>query len=99
MAREAIADAFRHSKATSIEVEVACLPGMLRVVISDNGCGIDPQAKQLQQNLRGGLMGMYERARKIGAHLDISSSHGSGTEVEVSIASDLATQAHTSPAI
>ena len=83
--REAIANAFHHSKATSIEVEVVYLPGKLDVIIHDNGCGIDPQAVRSQQNLHRGLLGMYERARNIGAHLDIWSRRGSGTAVEISI--------------
>jgi len=93
--REAIANAFNHSKAASIEVEVVYLPGELVVVIRDNGCGIGPQAVWLPQNVHRGLSGMYERARNIGAHLDIWSRRGSGTQVEISISSDLATETRT----
>jgi len=97
--REAIANAFHHSKAASIEVEVVYLPGKLDVVIRDNGCGIGPQAVRLQQNVHRGLLGMYERARNIGAHLDIWSRRGSGTQVEISISSDLATETRTCPEV
>jgi len=83
--REAIANAFHHSKATSIVVEVVYLHSTLGVIIRDNGCGIDPQAVRLQQNLHRGLLGMSERARNIGAHLDIWSRRGSGTEVDIFI--------------
>ena len=97
--REAIANSFHHSKATSIEVEVVYLPGKLGVVIRDNGCGIDPQKVPLQRNLHRGLLGMYERARNIGAQLDIWSRRGSGTQVEISISSDLATETRTCPEV
>jgi len=53
--REAIANAFHHSKATSIAVEVGYLPGKSGVIIHYNGCGIDPQAVRSQQNLHRGL--------------------------------------------
>jgi signal transduction histidine kinase len=86
--REAIANAFQHSEATSIEVEVVYLTGKLGVIISDSGCGIDPQAVRLQQNLHRGLLGMYERARNIGARLDIWSRRGLGTEVEIFISTE-----------
>ena len=86
--REAIANAFQYSKARSIEVEVVYLLGKLGVIIRDDGCGIDPQAVRLQQNLHRRLLGMYERARNIGAHFEIWSRCGSGTEVEISILSE-----------
>jgi len=41
--REALVNALRHSQATNIEGEVEYLPRRLRVVIRDNGCGIDPE--------------------------------------------------------
>jgi signal transduction histidine kinase len=97
IAREAVANAFHHSKATSIEVEVVYLPGTLGVIIHDNGCGIDPQAVRRERKLHRGLLGMHERARNIGAHLDIWSGRGSGTEVEISISSDLAIEIRTCP--
>lgn len=42
--------------------------------VSDDGCGFDP-AQVRQGGL--GLAGMQERARLIGAKLDVSSRHGS----------------------
>ena len=94
IAREALANAFRHSKASSTEAEVQYLPSKLRVIIRDNGCGVDPKAVRLQRNLHCGLLGMSERARNIGAHFEISSRRGAGTEVEISIPSDLIAEAH-----
>ncbi len=39
--REALVNALRHSEATSIEAEVEYLPRQLRVIVRDNGCGIN----------------------------------------------------------
>ena len=97
IAREALANAFHHSHATRIVAEVEYLPATLRVVISDDGRGIDPQAVRLRQNSHWGLLGMQERARNIGANLRIWSRRGLGTEVEVSISSELATEARACP--
>ena len=37
-------NALRHSRATEIEIEVQYLPRLLRLMVRDNGCGIDPEA-------------------------------------------------------
>lgn len=95
ISREALANAFHHSNATKIEAEVEYLPSKLRVVIRDDGRGMDPQAVRLRQNSHWGLLGMRERARSIGANLRIRSKPELGTEVEVSISSKLATEACT----
>lgn len=83
--REALANALRHSKASSIEAEVEYSPRSLRVVVRDNGCGIDPQTLQVERNTHWGLVGMRERAGSIGAQLRIWSRPGAGTEVEISV--------------
>ena len=91
IAREALANAFHHSNAKRIEAEIEYLSEKLRVVIRDDGCGMDPVAVRLQQNSHWGVLGMQERAKSIGAHLRIWSQRGLGTEV--SISSELATEA------
>jgi hypothetical protein len=86
--REALINAMRHSKATSIEAEIEYLPRQLRMVVRDNGCGIDPQSVRSRPDADGGLPGMRERAESMGAQLRIRSRPGAGTEVEVSVPVD-----------
>jgi len=89
--KEALGNAFRHSDAQSIEAELNYERSELRIRIRDNGVGID--AVILRQGYREGhfgLPGMRERAQKLGAHLDVWSRAGAGTEVEVRIAADIA---------
>jgi len=89
--KEALSNAFRHSGADSIEAELNYRRSELRVRIRDDGAGIDSII--LQQGHREGhfgLPGMRERARKLGAHLDVWSRTGAGTEVELRIAGGLA---------
>jgi signal transduction histidine kinase len=81
--REALVNALRHSEATRIEVEVEYQPRQLRMVLRDNGCGIDSQLVQLGRNGHRGLLVMRERAASIGARLRIWSKLGCGTEVEI----------------
>jgi len=83
--REALVNALRHSEATSIEAEVDYLPGHLRVVVRDNGCGIDPHMVRSGRKAHWGLAGMRERAEAIGAKFHIWSRPGAGTEVEISV--------------
>jgi signal transduction histidine kinase len=88
--REAIMNAFRHSEATKIEVEVQYLRDLLRVFVRDNGCGINPDAVQKESDSHWGLRGMRERAKNIGARFDIASRPGAGTEVHIAVPVDVA---------
>jgi len=88
--REALLNAHRHSEATSIEADVEYQRRRLRVVVRDNGRGIDPQMLRLEGDSHWGLLGMHERARSIGAQLRIWSKRGAGTEVEISVPTDIA---------
>ena len=85
IAREALLNALRHSEARSVEVEIEYLRRKLRLIVRDNGKGIDPQALQSGQNSHWGLTGMRERAASIGAKIRIWSNQGEGTEVEISV--------------
>jgi signal transduction histidine kinase len=86
IAREALVNALRHSEATSIEAEVEYLPGRLRVVVRDNGRGIDPEmVRSGRRDGHWGMASMHERAENMGARLKIRSRAAAGTEVELSV--------------
>ena len=91
--REALVNALLHSEATCIEVEVEYLPRRLRVVVRDNGRGVDPKVASTQSDAHLGLLGMRDRAESIGAKLTIWSRPGAGTEVEISVSSKAFTDA------
>jgi signal transduction histidine kinase len=82
IAREAVANALRHSGAKTIEAEVQYMGRGLRVVVRDNGCGMDEGLLRSGRNSHWGLLGMRERAESIGAQLRVWSGPGAGTEVE-----------------
>jgi signal transduction histidine kinase/ligand-binding sensor domain-containing protein len=83
IAREALRNAFRHAQATHIEAEVTYGVRELRLRIRDDGRGIDSQHLNTGRVRHWGLAGMRERAVQIGAHLDLWSEVGAGTEVEL----------------
>lgn len=85
IAREALLNALRHSAASRIEAEIEYLPRRLRVVVRDDGTGIDPEALRTARNSHWGLAGMQERAATIGAKVRVWSKRGEGTEVEISL--------------
>src|SRR5262245_22501919 len=83
--REAIVNAFRHSQAKNIEVEIKYTSRELRVLVRDNGCGINQQVLSAGRDGHFGLSGMRERAERIGAQLKVLNRPDAGTEIEVFI--------------
>ncbi len=88
--REALVNAFRHAQAQSIEVELEYAAQHLRILVRDDGCGIDPLVLRSGRAEHWGLAGMRERAERIGARLTVRSREATGTEVELSIPSRIA---------
>ena len=78
IAREAVLNAARHASATRIEVEVECKAPRLRLCVTDDGCGFDPQDPP---GLGMGTRILERRARLIDADLRIESAPGTGTRV------------------
>jgi signal transduction histidine kinase/ligand-binding sensor domain-containing protein len=94
IAREALRNAFRHARASRIETDITYGEQLLRLRIRDNGDGIDPGV--LDQGERAGhwgLVGMRERAKRLGLRLEVWSREGAGTEVEVSARGSIAYEA------
>ena len=81
--REALVNSFRHSGASSIEVELDYGANRMKVLVRDNGCGIKPEMLRLGREGHWGLSGMRERAERIGAKFKVMSGPSAGTEVEL----------------
>ena len=92
--REAVVNAFQHSGANRIEVEVEFAKEGLRIAVRDDGRGIDPQLLQSGREGHWGLAGMRERAKRIGARFKVWSGADTGTEVELSVPGGIAFRAH-----
>lgn len=88
--REALTNAFRHSGATRIEMEIEYEASHLQILVRDNGCGIDQHVLSSGRDGHWGLSGMRERAERIGARFRVLSRASAGTEVELSVPSRVA---------
>jgi signal transduction histidine kinase len=83
--REALRNAYNHARAHQIEVEITYAEQLFRLRIRDDGVGITPEFLGQGRPGHYGMTGMRERARQIGAKLNIWSGTGTGTEIELSI--------------
>jgi signal transduction histidine kinase len=90
VAREALANVFKHAHARHIEVEIGYGPRVFRLRIRDDGEGIPPEILDNGRAGHFGLAGMRERAKQIGAGLTIWNRPGAGTELDLSLAGKIA---------
>jgi signal transduction histidine kinase len=90
IAQEAISNAVRHANPTTISVSLQTVDSSsdpesdrcyLELQVQDNGRGISAPELMSQNGL--GLMNMENRAKKIGASLDIRTNVGRGTAIVV----------------
>jgi signal transduction histidine kinase len=88
--REALVNAYRHSGAKAIEVEMEYGTRFFSVFVRDDGCGIRPDVLRSGPEGHWGLIGMRERAEKIGGHLNIWTRKAGGTEIRLCIPNQIA---------
>ena len=93
IAQELLQNAFRHAQARAIEAEIRYDDDVFRMIVRDDGKGIDPQVlKDGGRAGHWGMPGVHERARAIGARLEFWSEAGAGTEVRLTLPAALAYQ-------
>ena len=80
IAQEALNNIGKHSGARLAKVNLTCTAHEVALFITDNGKGFDPVEKS-GTSLGMGIM--RERARGIGAHLEIKSQIGQGSQITV----------------
>lgn len=79
---EALANALRHASPHHVLTSLQVTPNAVRLVVEDDGAGID----SADTNDSGyGLLGMRERAARLGGTLSIESQPGEGTRVQAHI--------------
>jgi signal transduction histidine kinase len=77
---EALANVLKHSGATRAEVSLSTEGGTMRLDVSDNGRGFDPD-----QVYRNGLVGLSDRLRALGGTMIITSRAGGGTSIRAEL--------------
>jgi len=83
MAQEALQNVSSHAEATEARIIISYSPEMLKINVMDNGRGFDLQAVETNNVGHLGLLGMRERAESLGGYLNINTSPGEGTTVEL----------------
>jgi len=90
IAREALTNSFRHSKATHLTVQVIYTPRHFRLLMEDDGVGLPSDAFLAHYRGHFGLVSMRERADAIGGRFSVRSEGGQGTKVSLSLPARLA---------
>lgn len=83
--QEAMANARKHSGATTARVRLMQTDGFVVAGIEDDGSGFDPTIRSRAAFPRFGLAIMRERAESIGGSLEIDTAPGRGTRVKIRV--------------
>lgn len=89
IAIEAVNNAFSHAQGSRIAVRMACGADGVELTVADDGKGMGA-ARRPGDSLHWGLIGMRERAGRIGARFDIGGADRAGTRVRVQVPAALA---------
>jgi PAS domain S-box-containing protein len=81
--QEALQNAIKHSGATGAKVELAANERELRLTVTDDGHGFDPEAAEARGSL--GIVSMRERARMVRGRISVQSRPGEGTRIEARV--------------
>jgi signal transduction histidine kinase len=90
IAREALVNAYRHSGARRIEAVLEYSRKGIRMVIRDDGCGMDEDVVRSGREGHWGLAGMNERSERIAARLNVLSAPAAGTEIDLMVPGQVA---------
>jgi signal transduction histidine kinase len=83
--QEALVNALKHAAPSQVDVRLCYEPDSVKLVIKDDGRGFEPTAAAGAEAGHFGIVGMRERAARIGGHLDVDSRPGGGTTVAVAV--------------
>ena len=78
--KEALQNIVKHARATEVWLRVSAIPGGLRIVIEDNGCGFEGPSPDAWAD---GLGNMRQRLTEIGGQCRIQSRVGAGTVITI----------------
>lgn len=81
VAQEALANALKHARAKRIVIALQCNGETTRLTISDDGEGFSAVALNRSDGSHFGVLGMYERAERIGGKLTIARNSDGGCSV------------------
>ena len=85
IAQEAVTNAVKHSHASEVRIQLEMERRKLSLRVADNGQGFEQTEAFSEVGGHFGLLGMRERAERLGGELQLHSEPGHGTEVEVTV--------------
>lgn len=83
IAQEAVSNVVKHARATHVRLTLRFDGQSVGLEVKDNGSGL--AAEQIGGSRQFGLLGMRERAKRLGGDFELSGSPGSGTSVLVTV--------------
>jgi signal transduction histidine kinase len=84
-ALEAVTNGLKHAHCTRLSVELEFIREIVKLTVSDDGCGFAGAAAVIAPPGHFGFRGLQERVAKIGGHLGIESAPGKGTTVRIEV--------------
>ena len=91
IANEALLNVYRHARTARVEISMTFHPSKVVLSIVDHGVGIPPSIMASGKRAgHFGLIGMRERAERIGADLRVESEPGRGTTVKLAVPAAIA---------
>jgi signal transduction histidine kinase len=85
IAQEAVANTIKHARAREVRIRLEMENGTLRLSVTDDGQGFEQTDAFSEIGGHFGLLGMRERAERLGGELELHSTPGRGTQVEVKV--------------
>jgi signal transduction histidine kinase len=87
IAQEAINNAIKHAQARNITITLGATgdPGRICLEVEDDGIGFKPATAPTGSSDHFGLLGMQERAERLGGVLELQTEPGKGTRIRVQV--------------
>ncbi len=83
--QEALSNVRKHAAAHSVHVRLWRDPHAVHIQVADDGIGFDASRDAMKLNQGFGLVGIHERARLLGGTMELLSTPGSGTRIDITI--------------
>lgn len=84
LVREAVANAVRHGKASSVAIEVETVEDAIRLVLTDNGSGFPGEGHFATEGKGKAPWSLSERVRALGGHMSLASGR-TGSQITISL--------------
>jgi ligand-binding sensor domain-containing protein/signal transduction histidine kinase len=86
--REAVYNAVQHSDSPKVEIDLSVNGKNLIICVVDHGCGFSIGGETAGVDGHYGIVGMRERMQRLGGQVHITSSPGSGTQMQLRLKVD-----------